>query len=120
MFELMEGRRLARALAVLLGIVLLWPAAPRVSSQTQQSGLSSADEHPRPNGKLEQSDDVPSESSEGEGSEFEDGSLDQVAFLPPLRESGNTATRIAMLEHALPRLKAGCDGVPRSRGPPLG
>jgi hypothetical protein len=119
MFEVMEGRRLARALAVLLGIVLLWPAAPRISSQSQQSGLSSNDEHPRPSGKLEQSDDVPSETSEGEGSEFEDGSLDQVAFLAPLRESGSTATRIAMRQHALPRLKAGYDGLPRERGPPL-
>ncbi|WP_146158492.1 hypothetical protein [Enhygromyxa salina] len=63
---------------------------------------------------------MPSESSEGGDTELEDGSLDHVAFVSPLRASRTTATRLAMLQHALPRLNAGYDGLERERGPPIG
>ncbi|PRP91184.1 hypothetical protein ENSA5_57560 [Enhygromyxa salina] len=129
MFELVQGR-LARALAVLLGIVLWWPAAAHAAhaahaglAHSQQSGqptLFSNEKEPCPDEKLEQLGDVPNGSSEGEGAELDDGSPGQVAILSTLQLLMSTATRIAMLQHALPRLNAGYQALARGRGPPIG
>ena len=118
MSALDHTRRLTRMLAVLLGVLLWWPAPGLELERADQPSVSAADAGQRADGTFEYAGDNPSEASEGEDSEVEDGSVDQLALVSPMHVATCVPTRLELLGHERPGLSSGYDVLARERGPP--
>lgn len=122
MAESPHGRRLAKLLAVLLGVVFWLPGlqvmGPKLA-QPSESAVCSADVGGSPLGESEP-EEAPSEVREAEDGEDSESSLPgPQLFAPRVRLTAAGSSRVGVFANGRERLVATHGVLARERGPPV-
>ncbi|PRQ10142.1 hypothetical protein [Enhygromyxa salina] len=122
MFASAHGRRLAKLLAVLLGVLLWVPGTQALGAKIappSESTVSRAEADDSPVGELE-ANEAPSAAREAEdGEDSESSFVGPQLYAPRLRLTAAGSTRLAAPEYERERLSAAHNVLARERGPPM-